>query len=300
MKTLIFGLAAVLAAGAAAVRAEDRPAELRDIQRLQQDLENLDEDLQGLDARSEPQARALRERADDIRDQATYLKVKIRRHRGDEEGTGVSVAEVDELRHQVRDLRHDIGGRTVTGDREVRVPAATELTLRLEQPVSSATAQVEDQIRATVLRPVRVGSVVAIPAGVEVRGIVREAVPADRLRRAGRLQLEFDALYVDRSRQDLRTRIVSLQQDEATRDTARKAGIGAIIGGVVGGLLKGRTGAVIGVVAGGGAVMAQKGEDVELPEGTILKVQLDKPVTVPATSVGAGDDRDDYDRDRKD
>jgi hypothetical protein len=301
MKTLIFALAAVLATGAATARAEDRPAELRDIQRLQQELENLDEDLQGLDTRDQPQARELRERADDIRDQATYLKVKIRRHGGDEVGTGVSLAEVDDLRHQVRDLRHDIvGGHTVASTAEVRVPAGTELTLRLEQPVSSETAQVEDQVRATVLRPVRVGSVVAIPAGTEVRGIVREAEAAERLRRAGRLQLEFDTLYVDHSRQDLRTRLVSLQQEEATRDTARKAGIGAIIGGVVGGLLKGRTGAVIGVMAGGGAVMAQKGEDVELPEGTVLKIRLDRPVTVPAVSVSAGDDRDYDDRDRKD
>jgi len=300
MKILTFGLAALLVSGAVLARAADRPAELRDIQRLQQDLENLDEDLQSLDARAAPQARELRERADDIRDQATYLKVKIKRHQGDE-GTGVTLAEVDELRHQVRDLRSDIGSRTAsTSSREVRVPAGTEISLRLEQAVSSATAKVEDQVRASVLRPVRIADRVAIPAGTEVRGIVREAEAAERLRHAGRLQLEFDTLYVDHSRQDLHTRVVSLEQDEATGETARKAGIGAVIGGVVGGLLKGRTGVVIGAVAGGGVVMAQKGEDVELPEGTVLKVRLEKPVSVSASSVvRGGGEGDYYNRDEK-
>jgi hypothetical protein len=293
MKFFAAGVAVLLAA-APAVLAQERQAELRDIQRLQEDLENLDEDLEATGASS--QAADVRQRADDIRDQATYLKVKIRRHHSDE-GTGVSVSEVAELRREVRELRHDLGSAAATDGRTVRIPAGTELSIRLEQPVSSATAQTEDQVRASVQRPVRLGAVVAIPAGAEVRGIVHDAVPAEHLRRAGRLQLEFDTLYADHTRLDLRTRVVSVQQDEAPRDTARKAGIGAIIGGVVGGILKGRTGAVIGVLAGGGVVMAQRGEDVELPEGTVLRVRLDKAITVTPTAFV---DRDDDDGDRGD
>jgi hypothetical protein len=114
-----------------------------------------------------------------------------------------------------------------------------------------------------------------------VRGIVRTAEPADRLRRAGRLSLDFDTLYLDGTRLDLRTRIVSLQDESGSKETARKAGIGAIIGGAVGGLLKGRTGALVGVLAGSGIVMAQRGEDVEIPEGTILRVRLDRAIAVP-------------------
>jgi hypothetical protein len=269
MKHFLSGLAAVLVLSAAPSPAQERQAEPRDIQRLQQDLENLDEDLQGLDARSPSQNRQWRDRADDIRDQTTYLKVKINR-RQEGAGTGVTLAEVDELRRQVRDLRRDIGTRNAGGSRNVQVPAGTEVSLRLEQGVSSATAQ----------------------HGPEARGIVREAEPAERLRRAGRLQLEFDTLNVDNRRQDIRTRIVSLQQEEGSRDTARKAGIGAIIGGVVGGLLKGRTGAVIGVLAGSGVVMAQRGEDVDLPEGTILKVRLERAVTLDVPTVDDSDYRE--------
>jgi hypothetical protein len=301
MKTLAVALGALLLLGGGtrpARAAQDDPAAPRDLQRLQQDLANLDEELQTVDDRS-PDARELRQRADDIRDQVTYLKVKIaRQQRRGEEGTGVSTSEIQDVRRDVRALRADIEARAGRSAHDIRIPDGTEISVRLEQPVSSATAQEEDRVRATIQRPVRVGGQVALPAGTEIRGIVRDAVPAERLRRAGRLQVSFDSLYVNHARIDLRTRVVSLESQEEGRETARKAGIGAIIGGVVGGLLKGKTGVLVGALAGGGVVMAQRGEDVELPEGTILKVRVERPVTVPA-GIEAPESLDrDYDRDR--
>ena len=123
-----------------------------------------------------------------------------------------------------------------------------------------------------------------IPAETEVRGIVREVEPAERLRRGGRLALDFDTLTLNSQRIDIRTKVVSMQDQDAAGQTARKAGMAAIIGGAVGGLLKGRTGVLVGAMAGGGVVMAQKGEDVELPEGTVLKARLDRAVAVPRES----------------
>lgn len=300
MKTLAAALGALLLMGGGAwpVRAaQDDPAAPRDLQRLQQDLENLDEELQGLDDRS-ADARELRQRADDIRDQVTYLKVKIaRQQRRGDEGTGVSSAEIQDVRRDVRALRADIEARAGRSTHEIRIPDGTEISVRLEQPVTSATAQQEDRVRATIQRPVRVAGQVALPAGTEIRGIVRDAVPAERLRRAGRLQLSFDAIDANHMHIPFRTRVVSLESQEQGRETARKAGIGAIIGGVVGGLLKGKTGVLVGALAGGGVVMAQRGEDVELPEGTILRVRVERAVTVPAgleapESLDRDEDRD--------
>jgi hypothetical protein len=63
---------------------------------------------------------------------------------------------------------------------------------------------------------------------------------------------------------------------------AEKAGIGAVLGGVIGGIFGGKTGAIAGVVlGGGGAVVASKGDDVELPAGTMLSVRLERPLVVP-------------------
>jgi len=259
-------------------------ATARDLQRLQQDIEALDDDFTALEKTRPAEARRFRERADAIREDAVYLKVKLRRYQGDASGrTGVTQAEVQDLRREIEGLRADIDrpGDRRTSSRELSVPAGTELSIRLDQALSSQTAAVEDIVQAELLRAVRVNGEVAIPAGSEIRGIVRHSQAAQRLQRPGRLELDFDALYVENTRVDLRTSVVALQDENATRERTEKAGIGAVLGGVIGGLLKGRTGAVIGVLAGGGAVVAQRGEDVELPEGTVLKVRLEKALTVP-------------------
>jgi hypothetical protein len=287
MKKLIPGLLALALAFTPSLgAAPDDEADVRDLKRLQQELEYLDDELVALEDDSPARARELRQRADEIRDETTYLKVKMSRHqeRG-QSGVGVTTAEIEDLRRDVRDLRADIQGftqspRSADIGGTFRVPEGTELSIQLEESLSSATAQNEDRFKATVERSVRINDVVVIPAGAEVRGIVQDARPAERLRRAGRLELTFDSLTLDNTRHDLRTRIVALQDEDASKETTRKAGIGAIIGGVIGGLLKGRTGAMIGVLAGGGVVVAQKGEDVELPEGTTLQVRLEQPLEV--------------------
>ena len=259
----------------------DDEARPRDLQRLQEDLANLDGDLAALPER-EPRADALRQPADELREEVIYLKVKMRRaQREGAAGTGVSYQEVADLRREVAGMRDDIGRLTTRDDREPRIPAGTEIMLRLEDPLSSRTAQPEDRFEATVLSPLRLGGAVAVPAGARARGIVRAAARAERGSQGGRLELDFDSLYVDRERLDLRGRVVSIG-DGTGGDRARKAGLGAVLGGVLGGILGGGKGAVIGViVGGGGAVAASKGDEVELPEGTVLVMRLDRELIVP-------------------
>jgi hypothetical protein len=262
---------------------EARP---RDLQRLQEDLANLDGELATLSAR-DPQADDLRARAEELREEVIYLKVKMRHAREqDLGGTGVTYDEVREVRRAVADLRRDVGqisrgGGGAAGARELRVPAGAEITARLEEPLSSRTARREDRFEAAVLNPVIVAGVVAVPAGSSLRGTVRDAQPAERPSRGGRLELEFGALYIDRDRLDVQGRVVSLEQN-ADSSTAKKAGLGAVLGGVLGSVLGGKEGAVVGViVGGGGAVVATKGQDIELPAGAVIVVRLDREVVVP-------------------
>jgi hypothetical protein len=278
------GAAALAAALAAPTGAQTRPGEEarpRDLQRLQEDLANLDEDLAALPER-DARADDLRQRAEELREEVIYLKVKMRRAQARDAGvTGVTSDEVAELRRAVADLREDIGRVGIGDARELRLPAGTEVVVRLEQPLSSRSARREDRIEATVLHPVRVGNAAAVPAGSRVRGVVLDAVPAERPSRGGRLELQFDALYLERERIDIRGRVVSLE-DSKTEETAKKAGIGAVLGGVLGSILGGRKGAVVGViVGGGGAVVASKGEDIDLPEGSVVVIRLDREVVVP-------------------
>jgi hypothetical protein len=252
-----------------------------DLQRLQDDLANLDDDLAEMPPH-DAQADDLRERAEDLREEVIYLKVKMRRARDENEaGTGVTYDEVSELRRAVAGLRQDISRQIARDLREMRVPAGTEIVVRLEDGLSSRSARREDRFEATVLDPVRVSGAVAVPAGARVRGVVIEAQPGERPTRGGRLELQFDALYVDRDRLDIRGRVVSLG-DRTDEERKRKAGLGAVLGGVVGSILGGRRGALIGViVGGGGAVVAGKGEDIDLPEGAVIVMRLDRDLVVP-------------------
>lgn len=284
-KRAFVALAAFVAASAvlplhAQGREDARP---RDIQRLQEELQNLEAELKGLEA-GDREADAFHARAEEIREEAIYLKVKMRKNeRAGREGTGVSYDEVAELHRSIRDLRDDVeaafGGRD--SDRELRLPEGTEFDVRLEQGVSSKTARREDRVEGSVAAPVRAEGRMALAAGTRVRGIVRRAEPAERPSKEGRLELEFEAVYVDRERVEMLARVTAVGEGGVGKD-ASKAGVGAVLGGVLGGILGGKEGAIAGVVLGGtGAVVGTKGEDVTLPPGAVVRVRLAKPLVLP-------------------
>ena len=55
------------------------------------------------------------------------------------------------------------------------------------------------------------------------------------------------------------------------------AGVGAIVGGIIGGV----KGALAGILIGaGGTIAATEGKDVELAQGTTLRVRLDSPLSL--------------------
>ena len=63
--------------------------------------------------------------------------------------------------------------------------------------------------------------------------------------------------------------------------TAAGAGVGAIIGGILGGFKGALAGILIG---GGGTIAATEGKDVELPQGSVLRVRIDSPLTIQGTA----------------
>jgi hypothetical protein len=122
-----------------------------------------------------------------------------------------------------------------------------------------------------------VDGAVAIPSGARVRGIVQAVEPARRPSHGGRLEVSFDTLETAEGRMvPIRARVVSLKEDSVDKS---KVGIGAALGGILGAVLDGGKGALIGVlVGGGGAMVGTKGDEVELPAGTILTLRLERPV----------------------
>jgi hypothetical protein len=251
-----------------------------DLAALETEVSRLETEVEGLEP-GDPNAERFRERATELREELIYLKVKSRRHReAGRSGSGVEAAELAEFRRRFSDLRSDLDrafGRRVA----LEVPAGTGIQVSLEDPLSSRTARVEDRVSTLTVRDVLIEGRVAIPAGTQIRGIVREVEPARRPSKAGRLMLEFDALFIDGDRHDLVARVSEIQEGSGA---ARKAGIGAVVGAVVGGILGGKDGAIAGVlIGGGGAVAGSRGEDVELPAGSVVTIRLERGLVVPGS-----------------
>jgi hypothetical protein len=212
----------------------------------------------------------------------TYLRVKLRRD------GAVTGAEYSDVRDRLETLRVKTLGqqrvsaqpilRPEAGDRPYTVAVGSELDVRLQTPLTSRTAKLEQRFEATTVLDLTQGRDVVIPAGSVVRGFVSSVRPAGRIDRTGSLTLSFDELVIDGHVSRLRASVVKAL-DPKVADDAQRIGAGAVVGAVIGGILGGGKGALLGVLIGGGGTIAStEGSDVDLAVGTLLRIRIDQPV----------------------
>jgi hypothetical protein len=284
---LMVAIVGLMLAGAGSARAQT-PVTTDDVQRLQDSLYDATRDVTELRGRDAALASTLQAELDKLRDETTYLRVKLQR------SETVSRSEYSDLRDRIEDVRararDDRGGRVTpsTGaggsvnsengrlSSEYDVPPGTEIDVRLQQALSSRNAQPEDRFEVTTVVDLEKDGRTVIPAGSVVRGVVRAVNKAGRLDRKGSLDLAFDQIAIGGRTFPLRATVTQALESEGIRGEAGKIGIGAGIGAILGGILGGVRGALAGIVIGGGGVVAAtEGKDVELPSGTILRIRLD-------------------------
>jgi hypothetical protein len=289
MKKLAALPAALLIALFALPAAADHPgsATTADIRRVQADLANLEEAVRNLPT-THARYNEFKDRIEEIRENVTFLRVQIRRHQraggAAAEGTGASVEDVNWVRQEIRALSDDVLGATnrrMSRGSSVTIPEGTEIQVRLDTPLSSRTARSEDRFEGTVMMPVYVENRMLVEAGARVRGTVVSATPAERPARGGKLDLAFNSLELeDGTRVDVRSRVVSISENIDKSETGQKAGMGAALGTLLGSVIGGRKGALVGLIVGGaGGAITTRGEEVELPEGTILTLRTEGPVS---------------------
>ncbi len=171
--------------------------------------------------------------------------------------------------------------RQGTTGRADEIPAGTEIDVRLENALSSDTAQVEDRFNGTTVADLYNGNRVLIPAGSTVRGVVTAVNKAGRVDRKGKLTLAFDRVTANGRSYPIHGTVEQALESGGYREDAGKIGAGAGVGAIIGGILGGVKGALAGIlIGGGGVVAATEGQDVNLPAGTVLRIKLDSPVTV--------------------
>jgi hypothetical protein len=210
---------------------------------------------------------------DAVDDEVAYLRVKARR------GETVTDKERREVSDKLARLESQIAGRANDSGSATEIPVGTELDIRLQTPLSSKTAQVEQRVDATTLVNLLRNGAVAVPAGSAVEGYVVAVDPATRTDRRGSLVLKFTRLTVNGRRHDVTLSVTQALESEGIRGEVGKIGIGAGVGAVIGGIIGGLEGALAGILIGaGGTVVATEGKDVELPAGTVLRVRFDAPL----------------------
>jgi hypothetical protein len=161
------------------------------------------------------------------------------------------------------------------------IPAGTELDVRLQNTLSSGSAQVEDRFEGTTVVDLSMDGRTLIPAGSVLRGVVSSVEPATRTNRTARMTLSFDQLEAEGVTYEIRGTVTEAIEGEGIKGEAGRIGAGAGVGAIIGGILGGFKGALAGILIGGGGVIAAtEGREVELPQGTVLRVRLDSPVAL--------------------
>jgi type IV secretory pathway VirB10-like protein len=176
----------------------------------------------------------------------------------------------------------DPPARTVA---ELVVSEGSVVGLQMETAVSSERARVEDRVEARVVRDVRVGGTVAIPAGSRAIGSVMVVERGGKVKDRARLGIRFHTLVLaDGTRLPITTETMYRQGDPPGNTSAAKIGGGAAAGAILGAIIGGGKGAAIGSTIGAGAgtasVMSGDRNAATFPAGTDVTARILSPVTV--------------------
>jgi hypothetical protein len=168
---------------------------------------------------------------------------------------------------------------------ELIVSANSVIGLETETRISSETARIEDRVEARVTRDVKVGDIIAVPAGSRAIGSVIQVERGGKFKERARLGIRFSTLVLaDGSRLAMTTETIYREGEAPGNSSAAKIGGGAIGGAILGAIVGGAKGAAIGATAGagGGVAAVQLGDrpEVTLAAGSPLTVRLLTPLTV--------------------
>jgi hypothetical protein len=167
------------------------------------------------------------------------------------------------------------------------VPAGTAFEVEFTKGLASNASSVGEIFRARVLSDLRVEGGIAVPAGSEVLGVVTEAVAARGIGGQAKLSVKFtDLVLPSGSTVPLRASFLEQGKSKAGRDAATIGGStagGALLGRILGSGSRGR-GTIIGALVGAavGTAIASKtaGEEVVIPEGSVVSLKLDEALEV--------------------
>lgn len=170
------------------------------------------------------------------------------------------------------------------------VPMGTNLTLSLNQTLSTETNRVGDSFSATLQHAITDASgQVVVPAGATIRGRLTQVEKSGHVGATGIIKLAFESVSFSGRSYPIDATVVRAnpvrQNRTTTQEQAAKVAAGAAAGAVLGRVLGKDTrstikGAAAGAVAGTAIAMGTADVDVVLPAGSEMVIRLDTPIDV--------------------
>jgi hypothetical protein len=170
------------------------------------------------------------------------------------------------------------------------VPVGTNMSLTLNETLSTERNRVGDSFTATLQSAVRDGrGNVLIPAGATVRGRLTQVDKSGRVGETGILKLAFEAVSFGGRSYAMDGTVVKANPQRSNRTSTEKT-VGKVAAGAAAGAILGRVlgkdtkstikGAVIGAAAGTAIAMGTADVDVVLPAGSPMEIRLDSPIEI--------------------
>ncbi len=282
----VIGVLLIMIAVSASALAQGAPVTPADIDRLQTSVLAAGDEVSGLRDQNTGLADTLQTELGLLAEEVIYLKVKLRKEEAVERAEYATLRDrIDALRSQARNEPPPsvlpVPAAPPALEAPNTIPAGTQIDVRLTDTLNSGTVEVEARFEGATLYDVVVGGRTIIPVGSVLRGVVTDVQEAARTNRTARMTVTFDQVTVDGQPYPMRGIVMQAIEGEGIRDEAGRAAAGARVGDIIGGLFGGVRGVLAGVlIDGGGTIAATDGNEVELPQGTQLRVRIDSSLTI--------------------
>lgn len=182
------------------------------------------------------------------------------------------------------------------------IPQGAHMLLRMENSISTRTAQAGDYVYLRTASPIASGGEIVVPSGSYVQGVVVQAKRSGRVSGRAEIAIRLDTLTLPSGKvvkfsphlssvdpgdtgQKVAGKENAIEQAPSRGQDASRIAILAGSGAALGGLTdRSWKGAGIGAGAGGAVglatVLMARGKEVELRQGSSLDVVFDRAVTL--------------------
>jgi len=166
------------------------------------------------------------------------------------------------------------------------VPVGTDLKVRINDTLSSKDSRIGDRFTATVIDPSRFDE-------AKLNGHISSIQKSGKVKGRTSMNLAFDSVELQDGRRAVLhgyvTRVYGqdggradneggVESSSRTKQTVKRAGIGATVGAIVGGIAGGGKGAAIGLIIGGaggaGSLAVQGSKELKIESGTEMLVHV--------------------------